>query len=269
MSQDECALNMNRETQSGDVAPAENLLVLENNGQISSRRVSKVYGKALLGAMATRTRSTPATDLHISFLPQHESWTVENIRNAVQAVAPADNFLFIDDSRKILSCRISPEYGAALLENLPEEASQTQSVLSQRMDTQTGAITSNRGMVPEASQHPSGELHHPDSNASSSPSSMFGTPDNNLGILSDDILSSANRQPYDRDWMGKYGINEECLDGSTSKHKLDMLVRHGAVKVGDKLRVTYYQDGGPVIKIGEVFLGPSHFLVTLLTPCPS
>lgn len=259
---------MNRETESRDVTPTENLLVLENNGHFSSRRVSKVYGKALLGAMATRTRSTPATDLHISFLPQHEPWTVENIRNAVQAVAPADNFLFIDDSRDIVSCRISSEYGVALLENLPQEAPQTQSVLSQQMDTQAGAITSNHGMVPEASQHPSGESHHPDSNASSSPHSMSGTPDNNLGILSDDILSSANRQPYDRDWMSKYGISEECLSGSKSKHKLDMLVRHGAVKVGDKLRVTYQQDGDPVIKIGEVLLRPSHFLVTLLIPCP-
>lgn len=68
----------------------------------------------------------------------------------------------------------------------------------------------------------------------------------------DAIFSSADGNSYDRDWMKTHNVNDDILKGTPSKHKLDMLVRHGAVVVGDKLRVTYRSSGNPVIEEGEV-----------------
>ena len=239
------------------VVPTDNLLVVQDNGRISSHRVSQVYGRTLLGAMALRMNSLPFKILHTSFLPVHEPLTLNKIRNAAQTIAPRDSLMFIDDSRKILSCRIKSDYGMALLQSLqraPEEASQTQAVLSHAKATQASAAGNNRDiMMTGSSQHASMELHEPYANASSFSLSTSGTPTNTLGILSDEILSSANRQPYDRDWMSKYSINETCLTGPSSKHKLDVLVRYGAVKAGDKLCVPYHPDSsGPVVIVGEV-----------------
>lgn len=52
--------------------------------------------------------------------------------------------------------------------------------------------------------------------------------------------------------MDRYNVNEDCLDGYPSKHKLDVLLRYGAVKVGDRLSVAYHPDSGPVDLVGEV-----------------
>lgn len=248
---------MDKGASSWDDATIENLLVVDDNSRILSCRVSKIYGKALLGAMALPKSSSPVTDLHVSFLPDHEPWTMNTIKIAARTVAPGDNFMFVDDSRKIVSCRINPDYGVTLLENILQEVSQTHSVLFQPTVTQARA-TNNQAMVLEASQHASEELHQSDLKASSSPPpSIARTHAYNLETLSDEILSSANGQPYDRDWMNKYGISEECLKGSRSKHRLQMMVRHGAIKVGDKLCVTYYPGRGPVVKVGKVCLRSS------------
>ena len=69
----------------------------------------------------------------------------------------------------------------------------------------------------------------------------------------DAVFSSAEGTPYDREWISNHGLNEEVLtEVPNSKHKLDLLVRHGAVVVGDKLCVTYHSSGSPVVVEGEV-----------------
>ena len=252
---------MNRPTNSREVATADNLLVVKGNGRILSRRVSQVYGLALLGAMVLRVNKLPLVELHVSFLAHHESWTPNEIRKVAQADASGDNFMFIDDGRKIISCRVNPDYGVALLEGLdhnPGGALQARPGLSRGAAAPASEIGNDQGIKVESPPHTSKELRQAHAFSSSTPPSTFGRPANNTRILSDQILSSANRQPYDRDWMKKYSISEDCLDGRQSKHKLDALLKQGAVKVGDKLCVTYHSDGGPVVKTGKVGSRFSH-----------
>lgn len=254
-------LSMDRPTDSREVATADNLLVVKGNGRILSRRVSQVYGLALLGAMALRLNRLPFVELHVSFLAHHESWTPNEIRKVAQADASGDNFMFIDDGRKFISCRVNPDYGVALLEGIehvPAEAFQARPGLSRGTVAPTSEIGNNQGIKVESPQHTSQELRQAHAFSSSPPPSTSGTLANNIRILSDQILSSGNRQPYDRDWMKKYSISEDCLDGCQSKHKLDALLRQGAVKVGDKLCVTYQSNGGPVFKTGEVGSRANH-----------
>ena len=222
---------MNRETGSQGSATARNLLVVQANGKILSCGVSQIYGQALLGAMGLRLNSLPFKEVHVNFLSQHESLAPNEIRKAAQAVAPGDNFMFIDDGRIIRSCRINPEYGVAIIEKLhAEEGSQTHA-------------TSSSPFRPGIS----------------------GIPANSSGILSDQILSSANRQPYDRDWMTKYDINESCLHGPPSVLKIDVLLSYGALKVGDKLCIPYRSDGGLAVNFGEGGFRPSHPPIIMLT----
>ena len=242
-------MNTNMDASYNEVPAPGNLLVIENNGAILSRRVSQIYGRALLGAMALRLNSLPFKILHESSLPHHESWTLENIRKAAQAHAPRVNFMFINDNRKILSCRINPNYGRALFDTLqqsPEGASQVLSL------PQTNESSHGQEAMTDVHQHAHELLQQPHADASSSSLSMSEMPARGMAILSDQILSSANRQPYDRDWMDRYNVNEDCLNGYPSKHKLDVLLRYGAVRVGDRLSVTYHPDSGPVDRFGEV-----------------
>lgn len=238
-----------------DIAPADNLLVVEDNGKSLSCRVSQVYGRALLGAMALRLNKLRSKEIHVSFLSQDESLTSNEIRKAAQVAAPRDNIMFIDDSRKILSCRINAEYGAVLIEKLqrtPDEASQTRGVALPHVTVAPASDYDNDiDMLLESPQRTSPELHGP-----------LG---DSLGILSDQILSSANRQPYDRDWMTKYNINEDCLNGPPGRHKIDVLLRYGAIKAGDKLCITYHPDGAPALRYGEVGFRSSHPAIIMLT----
>lgn len=82
----------------------------------------------------------------------------------------------------------------------------------------------------------------------------------------DQIFSSADGKPYDRDWIRVHNVNENVLKGIPSKHKLDLLVRHGAVVVGDKLRVTYHSSGNPVIVDGIVSLSLDSIIVIISNP---
>lgn len=52
--------------------------------------------------------------------------------------------------------------------------------------------------------------------------------------------------------MSKHNVNGDILEGVPTKHKLNTLVRHGAVIVGDKLCVTYHSSGNPHIIEGEL-----------------
>lgn len=222
-----------------------------------SRSVSQVYGRALLRAMAPTSSKSPLKELHVSFLSRDEAWTPNEIRKAARGVGMSDNFMFIDDGGKILSCRISCDYGVALLQSLqqsPGEASRTRSPMTQPADASASEIVNDRDMMWESPRHSSQHHNHAQAISSSPPPSVFETPASNyLGTLSDHILSSANRQPYDRDWMNKYGISEAwLLRGPQSKHTLDLLFKHGAIIPGDKLCITYQSPAGPVIKFAEV-----------------
>lgn len=73
-----------------------------------------------------------------------------------------------------------------------------------------------------------------------------------LNAQMEQILESTDGQPYDRNWIANNGVDEEVLTGWTSKHKLDLLVRHGAVVAGDKLRITYHGPQGAVTEEGTV-----------------
>lgn len=239
---------MNRGTVLHENPPTGNILVIDDDGEILSRRVSQVYGRALLGAMALRMNELRSRDLHESFLSHHESLTLNNIRRTAETVAPGDNFMFINDNREIISCCINPQYGVALLENLQHTPEGTSQVLPRSQASEN----SNYDTTSKSYQHAHEEIHQPWADASSSSPTTSMTSASIVGILPDQILSSANRQPYDRAWMANYNINDDCLNGYTSKHKLDVLLRYGAINVGDRLCVAYHPDSGPVVKFGEV-----------------
>ena len=77
----------------------------------------------------------------------------------------------------------------------------------------------------------------------------------------DAVFTSAEGNPYDRDWMSNHGLNEEVLtEIPNSKHKLDLLVRHGAVIAGDKLCATYHSNGSPIVIEAEVSSPINHAL---------
>ena len=84
--------------------------------------------------------------------------------------------------------------------------------------------------------------------------------------LADRIFSSTDGKPYDRDWIKTHNVKQDILKGIPSKHKLDLLVRHGAVVVGDKLCVTYNSSGNPVIIEGEVSLQSASVAVIIANP---
>lgn len=232
-------------------------MFIESDGRISSRRVSQIYGRALLGALTLRMNSLPFKILHESFLPQHEPWTLDKIRDAAHANAPRDNFMFINDDRKILSCRVHLHYGIALLESLPKAAEAVPSNPLSRLRTRETGESQEAITVPD--EHAYEELHQTyEDGSSSSALRTPGAPASRMAILPDHILSSANRQAYDRDWMDRYNVNEDCLNGYPSKHKLDVLLRYGALRVGDRLCVAYHPDSGLVDKFGEVISHEGH-----------
>ena len=218
----------------------KNLLVIDNSGRILSRRVNQVYGTVLLRAIVESER---LQDVHHTSLLQTEAWTLENIKEDVQAISPGDNIIFIDDSRRILSCRINPDYGIALLESLPQNPTEVTDY----------AEASKQGTRAQSSQRPSTQSEPLYTDSSIPLSNTSATPTANARILSDQILSTVNRQPYDRDWMSKYNIDDSCLNGTSSEIKLDVLFKHGAIKAGDLLGVRYELDDGSVnIEVGQV-----------------
>ena len=233
-----------------------------------SCRVSHIYGRALFGAIAMQLGN-----VHDSSLSQTESLSLEKIKRAAQAVAPGDNIMFINDSRSIRSCRINSRYGIALFEHLrqnPEEvAGFAQDALSYDTTIQSNeASSSNQETRAQSSQRPSKKPKASYTNPSFSAVSTSATPTTpttKARILSDHILSTVNRQPYNRDWMSKYNINDSCLNGPSSKIKVDVLVKNGAIKAGDLLCVRYERDdGNENVEVGEVsrcdYMPTSHTL---------
>ena len=122
-------------------------------------------------------------------------------------------------------------------------------------------VTTQEMVMTESSKQASVKHHLPLTNSSASLVSPFGTSDaitddsnhNDRRLRPDYILSSANHQPYDRDWMQKYKISEHHLDGLSCDYRLDALLRTGAIKVGDKLCMAYYTGGSDEFDMtGEV-----------------
>ena len=191
-----------------------------------------------------------------------------------------DNLFFRKDDGNVLAIRIEPSQGPELLRVLRGISRQT-SPLTQLPalpfpmtpsttpdeahagDAQEPPATANTSAEPSSSDSDSSRTAHVSSNVSAPVLSASATPSSTLrpnldaGIGSvdawvDGIFSSAHGNAYDRDWMRNHNVDDEILEGIPSKHKLNLLVRHGAVVVGDKLCVTYHSSGTPVIIQGEV-----------------
>ena len=79
-------------------------------------------------------------------------------------------------------------------------------------------------------------------------------------LLPDHIFTSSLGKCYDRDWMTKHGVDKRILAGFSSKTHFGSLVVHGAIKIGDRLRVTYDSDNGAIHKEGTVSLCTTHLL---------
>ena len=137
-------MNMDTTTHSQENT-LKNLLVVDNSGRILSRRVSQTYGTVLLRAIA---RSVNLRTVHRTSLLQHEPWTLENIKEDAQSISPGHNIIFVDEKRRILSCRVNPDYGKALLESLPQEptevADDAEAALSYDTTIQSGEASSSK-----------------------------------------------------------------------------------------------------------------------------
>lgn len=82
----------------------------------------------------------------------------------------------------------------------------------------------------------------PDPHTSSALSSTL-RPNSSAGIVNanawaDRVFSSADGETYDRKWMLNHNVDKDILKGTPSKHKLNVLIKHGAVFVDDKLCAT-------------------------------
>lgn len=115
---------------------------------------------------------------------------------------------------------------------------------------QTPTLKDNEPSIPASSAPTVQPPAKVSTDSSLDPRTGFSSTD----VWMDTIFSSADGQSYDRDWIKIHNVNDSILKGIPSKHKLDLLVRFGAVVVGDKLCVTYHSLGYPVIREGEVRL---------------
>ena len=136
-----------------------------------------------------------------------------------------DNLFFQQEDGTYLACKVTPTFGKELLGALCGPHSEPRRINS----------------LPA----PSLSIAVPYVKTSSAP---MPTLDDQLN----EVFSSTERKPYDRHWIANHGIDTKVLEGWNSKHKLDLLVRHGAVVPGDKMRIYYIYPGGSVKKEGEV-----------------
>ena len=189
----------------------------------------------------------------------------------------ADNLFFRKDDGKVLAVCISPTLGPALLrglsqsDGLPSQVSAPPFALTPSTtvdddlvgDAQIQPPTANASAKPSSPASEAKTAADVSSNKSASEShassALSGTlrPNSGAGIVNadawvDGIFSSADGEAYDRDWMANHDVNNDILEGAPSKHKLNVLVKHRAVIVGDKLCVTYHSSGNPTVIEGEV-----------------
>ena len=196
---------------------------------------------------------------------------------SLTTVLVLDNLFFRADDGTVVAIRIDPSLGPDVLRDLSRPtgtlnplptlpfASTPPATVDDgpASDAQPPSSTANAS-APPSSPAPdvNGTASGPSNRSASVPrtsaalSSML-SPAPGSGIVDlegwvDGIFSSANGQAYNRDWISRHNVNEDILKGDPSKHKLDMLFRHGAVIVGDRLRVTYHSSGNPVVREGVV-----------------
>ncbi len=129
-------------------------------------------------------------------------------------------------------------------------------------NSSSSKATNNLNKSPAQSHHP------PDSSTDANASSILSTPIipshiTQPNLIPDHVFVSSVGKPYDQDWMVKHGINETVLQGFSSKHQLRSLISNDAIKLGDKLRVTFQTANGAVNKEGTVSLHIALFIQTL------
>ena len=188
-----------------------------------------------------------------------------------------DNLFFRADDGTVLAVRIRPTLGPELLHGLSQSGCPPSQVSSLPLaSTPYTAVDNNSAsdaQTQPSSANASAQLSSPASDANRAAymsssrsaadppaSSAFSStlrPNSGAGIVNanawvDRIFSSADGEGYDRDWMSDHNVNNDVLEGTPSKHKLNVLVKNGAVIVGDKLCVTYHSSGNSIIIEGEV-----------------
>ena len=131
----------------------------------------------------------------------------------------------------------------------------------EKTNSSSSKATKNANKSPVQSRHPLDSNN--DANLSSIPSTPTipsHIPQPNL--IPDHVFVSS--VGYDQNWMVKHGINETVLQGFSSKHQLRSLISNNAIKLGDKLRVTFQTANGAVNKEGTVSLHVALFIRTLM-----
>ena len=73
-------------------------------------------------------------------------------------------------------------------------------------------------------------------------------------LVPDHVFVSSAGKAYDRDWMTRHDIDELLLQGFSNKHQLKTLMAGGAVKIGNRLQVTFDLNGVAVHREGSVSL---------------
>ena len=195
-------------------------------------------------------------------------------------LSTTDNLFFHKEDGTVLAIRIDPTLGPKLFRGLSQQISPANQLPALPFALNPSTTVSDDGLESDAQNPPStaDASAQPSSPASDSNLTAGGSGDNPAPVTSvsvawssslrptqsarvvnvdawvDGIFSLANGHAYDRDWMDKHNVNDNILEGVPSKHKLDVLVRQGAVIVGDKLCVTYHLSGNPVVIEGQVSL---------------
>ena len=184
-----------------------------------------------------------------------------------------DNLFFRQDDGTVLAIRIKSASGPELLRGLRGVSEHTDPIIKYisvpfaltapcTLDDSFLADAQNLSLAEDSSMVQSSSTSVPSGTGSTSINAS--TPINTNSMHQ--IFASTDGKAYPRDWIRSHNINEDILKGVPSKHKLDLLVRHGAVVVGDKLCVTYHSSGIPVVKEGEVSLQHHFFTTTTSKP---
>ena len=200
-----------------------------------------------------------------------------------------DNLFFRKDDGSVLAIHIESSMGPGLLQvlrglsqqreplsqlsALPFESSASDSLTDDLTDDTRKLSLAEKASAAPSSSAPSSKV--PTSTKASMAPLHSGIPSSSTSSSSSSkrtfdkdawmggIFSAAIGKPYDRDWISANNVDAEILKGVPSKHKLDLLVRHGAVVVGDKLCVMYHVSGKPVVIEGEVSVQVLSIAITI------
>ena len=245
---------------------------------------SSIVGSSTVASSGDVT-VTPSEDVKPSkFLPTLTEMALLTVLSTM-----TDNLFFRQDDGTVLAIRIEPAAGPHLLRglcalsqptgspsqlsglpfaataarNLDDDlANVAQNIsLGSRASTRLPSSSAVRSKKASTSAKTSAQVRATSAAPSSRSSPAPSTVAPGTVAQMDAVFASAEGNPYDRDWISNHGLNEEVLtEIPNSKHKLDLLVRHGAVVAGDKLCVTYHSNGNPVVVEGEVSSPNNHAL---------